>query len=355
MKLVISLSLEYPTLRKILKNSEEVSIIFQDGSLVFLVNHGEAYFLRTYEAYINEDIPNMIAHTLPSNFLSKLPHNKNGIDSLSIIITDMGFELVLNEMPLQVATKTFNATFFNNLKTQLVGGKPVSKKWLIWVQQVLRITGDSIITIHKGYISLKGKQGLYFYHDESLDPTISTSFSSWILKRVDIKEVKSLLLMSGSIRIVLEDSSEAFTATINPQTTFVEDFLFIKNKFNPQIQVTVSLSDFKEFIQSCRTEGLILDLGAKALVASSDYGEKVRLPLNDQIKQEFRYKADDPKEKYKEMTVLNEKVKVIKVVDAGVLRILSTLNDFILYPVLETHIVKFNTRCYYLPGDGEVR
>jgi len=355
MKLVISLNLEFPVLRKMLKNSEEMSIIYQNGNLVFLVNHGEAYFLRTYEAFINEEVPHMVAHTLPSNILSKLPHNKNGIDTFSITITDMGFELMLNEMPLQVVTKTFNTTFFNNLKTQLGEGKSLSTKWLPWAQQVLRITGDTIITVHKGHISIRGRQGLYIYLGEDLDPSLSLAFSSWILKRVDLKEVKSLLFMSGSVRLVLEDGSEAFTATMNPQTSFIEDFIFIKSKFRPQIQLTVSLSNFKDFIRSCRTEGLILDLEVKVLVANSDFGEKVRLPLNDQIKQEFRYKSEDSGERYKETLALNEKVKKIKVVDTGILRILSSLNEFTLYPALETHIIKYNTRCYYLPVESEVK
>ena len=354
MKLVISLSLEFPVLKKILKNSEEVSIIYQNGNLIFLVNHGEAYFLRTHEAFINEETSNMVAHTLPSNILSKLPHNKKGLDTLSIMITDTGLELVLNDMPIQVATKIFNVTFFNNLKTQLAGGKVVSSKWLLWAQQVLRITGDTTITLHKGYISLRGKQGLFIYKDESLDPSLSISFSSWILKRVELKEVKLLQLMSGSMRLTLEDGVEAFTATMNPQTSFIEDFLFIKERFNPQIQLTVSLSDFKEFIQSCRTEGLVLDFGMKALVASSDYGEKVRMPLNNQIKQEFRFKSKDQGEKYKEMIALNDKVKALRITDSGVLRLLSGLDNFLFYPTLGTHIIHYSARCFYLAVDSEV-
>ena len=201
MKLVINLNLEFSVLKKILKNSEEISFIYQKEKITFIVNHGEIYFIRTYDAYINEEPLNTIAHTLPSNILSRLPTNKKGFDVLTILITNTGVEIILNTLSLQVSSKVFNMTFFNSLKTQLVKGKLLSKKWLLWAQQVLRVTGDTLVTLHKGYVALRGRHGLFIYFDETLDSSLSISFPSSLLKRVDLNEVNTIQLMSGSIRL----------------------------------------------------------------------------------------------------------------------------------------------------------
>jgi len=77
--------------------------------------------------------------------------------------------------------------------------------------------------------------------------------------------------------------------------------------------------------------------------------------LNDQIRQEFKFKNTDPGERYKEMAELTEKVKNVKVSDVGILRILSSLDNFVLFPILSTHIIKYGARCFYLRERDEVK